>query len=124
MGEETPWCKSYLVCDQEFALPQQVAELGPFNDAATLVFEADYRNPYENGRLSVNLHLNADLSVSVSWEAQLRNGAEVENSENGLGSVAPLVIESWTGLWMKHSTAFSDHQVWMDWTIENALAPA
>jgi hypothetical protein len=111
-------------CDQEFDLPMQTAELSPFNDAATLVFEADYYKPYTNGRLFVGLHLNADLTVSVSWTAQLRDGADVKDSMSNVGTVNPGETYGWSGLEMSHSTLFSYRAVAMDWTVENALAPA
>jgi hypothetical protein len=102
----------------------QTAELSPFNDAATLVFEADYHEPYTNGRLFVGLHLNADLTVSVSLTAELRDCAIFKNLMSNIATVNPGDTYSWSGLEMSHSTLFSYKAVAMDWTVENALGPA
>ena len=94
------------------------------NEDATLVFEVDYPEPYVNGRITFNLHLNPDLSVTVSYTAQLREGANVDNSLSGVGNVPKLQTFGWSGLQLTYSWLTGAEGVAMDWTIENALGHA
>lgn len=65
-------------CTEDKDLASQSVTLAPFHEDASLAFEADYSEPYVNGRLPLSLHLDADLSISVEHAAQLRDGSDID----------------------------------------------
>jgi hypothetical protein len=88
------------------------------------VFKGDYSEPYVNGRLLISLHLNADISVSFSYTARLRDGADVDASLPGVGNVPKDQAIVWSGLQLAHKRWSGVEGVAMEWTINNALGHA